>query len=69
MNLATAYLKSYDEIWRDVGARRRIYDMAYVKDESFEDFERNIAALPKFPSIDECINYLKDGSIARWALY
>ena len=68
VNLETAYLKSYDEIWRDAGARRKVYDLAYVKDESFEDFERNIAGLPKFPSTDEWMNYLKDGSIAGWAL-
>ena len=68
VNLATAYLKSYDEIWRDIGARRKVYDLAYAKDESFDDFESNIAALPKFPSTDEWMSYLKDGSIVRWAL-
>ena len=68
VRLAAAYIKSYSEIWTTEPARRKVWEAAYAKDESYEDFKRNLVDLPTPPSVEEWVKYLDDGSVAKWAI-
>ena len=68
VSLTTAYVRSYREVWKDKKAQRDVYDKYYAKDESFQEFDSNIMENLEFPSPEQWVKYLDDGSMARWAV-
>ena len=68
VSLTAAYVRSYREVWKDKKAQRDVYDKYYAKDESFQEFDSNIMENLEFPSPEQWVKYLDDGSMARWAV-
>lgn len=68
VNLVAAYIRSYEEIWRDEPMRRKVYDQAYAKNESYDDFKSNLASQQKPPTPEEWLKFIDDGSVAKWAV-
>ena len=68
VSLTTAYVRSYREVWQDKKAQRDVYDKFYAKDQTFQEFDNNIMENIGFPSPEQWVKYLDDGSVAKWAI-
>lgn len=68
VDLTTAYIKSYEEVWRNENAQRQVWEKHYAKDQTYQEFRTNIASNPTPPSPEQWFKYLEDGSVAKWAL-
>ncbi len=67
-NLVIGYVRAYREVWLDKKAQREVYDKFYAKDETFQEYENNIAEIITFPTPEQWLKYLDDGSVAKWAV-
>lgn len=68
IDLTTGYVRAYRETWTDKAAQREIYNRYYAKDESFDDFNSNIVDNIAFPSPEQWLKYLEDGSVEKWTI-